>query len=59
MEEFLIKTTWDPEAAVWIAESGGVPGLVGEAASFGALVERVRFAVPELMDLNGAAVPSI
>lgn len=55
MEELLIKMTWDPEAAVWIAESDDVPGLVLESGSFDALVERVRFAVPELMELNGAA----
>lgn len=54
MEELLIKMTWDPEAAVWIAESDDVPGLVLESGSFDALVERVRFAVPELMELNGA-----
>lgn len=59
MEELLIKMTWDPEAAVWIAESDDVPGLVLESGSFDALVERVRFAVPELMELNGTAVPSI
>ena len=55
MEEFLIKMIWDPEAAVWIAESDDVPGLVLESGSFDALVERVRFAVPELMELNGTA----
>lgn len=55
MEELLIKMIWDPEAAVWIAESDDVPGLVLESGSFDALVERVRFAVPELMELNGAA----
>lgn len=53
MEELLIKFTWDPEAAVWIAESDDVPGLVLESGSFDALVERVRIAVPELLELNG------
>ena len=57
MEELLIKMTWDPEAAVWIAESDDVPGLVLESGSFDALVERVRFAVPELLELNTAAAP--
>ena len=55
MEELLIKMTWDPEAAVWIAESDDVPGLVLESGSFDALVERVRVTVPELLELNGAA----
>ena len=55
MEELLIKLTWDPEARVWIAESDDVPGLVLESGSFDALVERVRFTVPELLELNGTA----
>ena len=53
--ELLIKLTWDQEACVWIAESEDVPGLVLESGSFDALVERVRFAVPELLELNGTA----
>ena len=55
MQELLIKLTWDPEARVWIAESDDVPGLVLESGSFDALIERVRFTVPELLELNGTA----
>jgi len=44
---------WDDEAEVWIATSDEVPGLVLESGSFDALVERLRFAVPELLELNG------
>jgi hypothetical protein len=44
---------WDQEAGVWIATSEDVPGLVLESGSFDALVERVRYAVPELLELNG------
>lgn len=51
--ELSVKFTWDPEACVWIAESDDVPGLVLESGSFDALVERVRFTVPELLELNG------
>ena len=43
-----IKVLWDPDAAVWVAESEDVPGLVLESGSFDALVERLRYAVPEL-----------
>ena len=50
--ELLIKMTWDPEALVWIAESDDVPGLAMESGSFDALIERLRFAVPELLALN-------
>ncbi len=53
--ELLIKLIWDAEARVWIAESGDVPGLVLEFGSFDALIERVRFTVPELLALNGTA----
>ena len=59
MEELLIKLTWDAEARVWIAESDDVPGLVLESGSFDALIERVRFTVPELLELNGTAPASI
>lgn len=55
---YRITMTWDNEAAVWIATSEDVPGLVLESGSFDALIERLRFAVPELLELNGAASPS-
>ena len=55
MKELLIRLTWDPEACVWIAESDDVPGLVLESGSCEALLERVRFTVPELLELNGTA----
>ncbi len=48
-----IKFHWDNEAAVWIATSDDVPGLVLESGSFDALVERVKAAVPELITLYG------
>lgn len=55
--EILVRLIWDPEACVWVAESDDVPGLVLESGSFDALVERLRFAVPELLELNGGTVP--
>ena len=55
--ELTIKMTWDPEACVWIAESDDVPGLVLESGSFDALLERVRYAVPELLSLNHQQTP--
>ena len=48
-----IKLIWNDEAAVWVAASQDVPGLVLESGSFDALLERVRYAVPELIELNG------
>ena len=50
--EYIINFTWDNEANVWIATSNDIPGLVLESGSFDALLERTRFAVPELLALN-------
>ena len=47
-----IDLRWDGEAAVWIATSGDVPGLVLEDRSLMALLRRVRQAVPTLLELN-------
>ena len=49
---YLVKMTWDDEAAVWVATSDDVPVLVMESGSLDALIERVRFAIPELLQLN-------
>ena len=48
-----VEMIWDKETCVWIAESREVPGLVLESGSLDALTERVRIAVPELLELNG------
>ncbi len=48
-----IRATWDDEARVWVAESDDVPGLVLESGSLDALIERLRYAVPEMLALNG------
>jgi hypothetical protein len=53
MNEYRVDFLWDPDVNVWIATSEDVPGLVLESGSFDALVERVRFAIPELLELNG------
>lgn len=48
-----VKILWDSEAAVWVATSDDLPGLVLESGSCDALIERVKYAVPELMVTNG------
>ena len=53
MTEYTINFMWDPEADVWIASSNDIPGLILESGSIDALIERVKFAVPELLELNG------
>ncbi len=55
----MIHVVWDPEAAVWVAQSEDVPGLVLESGSFDALIERLRYAVPEMLALNGTKTDSL
>ena len=55
--EYTINLIWDNDASVWVATSEDVPGLTLESGSFDALIERIRFAVPELLDLNGESQP--
>ena len=50
--EYVINLIWDEEVGVWVATSEDVPGLVLESGSFDALIERVRFSIPELIKLN-------
>lgn len=52
MAEYTINCLWDGEADVWTATSDDIPGLVLESGSLDALMERVRFALPELIELN-------
>ena len=54
--ECVVDFTWDAEADVWIATSSDIPGLVLEAGSFDALLERTRYAIPELLALNANEV---
>ena len=51
--ELIVNLIWDNEAAVWVATSEDIPGLVLESGSLDALMERTRYAIPELMALNG------
>ncbi|WP_299968091.1 DUF1902 domain-containing protein [uncultured Oscillibacter sp.] len=55
--KYVVNLTWDPEASVWGATSDDIPGLVLESGSFDALLERVRFAAPELLELNSTERP--
>jgi predicted RNase H-like HicB family nuclease len=57
-EEFTVTAEWDSEAAVWVAESEDVPGLVTEAENLEALVAKLRTLIPELLEANGALPPT-
>jgi predicted RNase H-like HicB family nuclease len=50
---YVVRAEWDDEAAVWVASSEDVPGLVTGAATLEALVEKLRAIVPEMLELNG------
>ena len=52
---YVVNIIWDNEAAVYVATSDNIPGLVLESGSFDALIEKVRVAVPELLKLNNKA----
>jgi predicted RNase H-like HicB family nuclease len=57
MIEYTIMLTWDDEASVWIAESNYIPGLILESESFDELIERVKKAVPDLLEIEGKEHP--
>ena len=46
-----VKLIWDDEAEVWYTHTD-IPGLCLEAETFDALVEEVRLAAPEMLELN-------
>jgi predicted RNase H-like HicB family nuclease len=50
--EYKVSLTWDDEAYVWLASSADVPGLALESGSLDALMERVKVAIPDLLDLK-------
>ena len=48
-----VQARWDPEASVWIATSGDVPGLVVEADTWATMIEEAKLVLPELLSLSG------
>ena len=50
--EYTVNISWDEDANVWIAESSDIPGLVLESDSYDVLIERLKTAVPEMIDDN-------
>ena len=49
---YTVLFTWDEEARVWIATSPDIIGLVLESESLDKLMDRVKDAAPELIELN-------
>lgn len=54
---YYIDLLWDLEACVWVAISKDVPVLVLESGSYDTLIEHVRYAIPELLELNSKPTP--
>ena len=52
--EYTVNFLWDNEAGVWVATSDDISGLVLEGGSIDELFERVKYAAPEILSLNGA-----
>jgi hypothetical protein len=52
VEGYTITITFDEEAAVWYAINDDIP-IALESDSLDFLIERVKIAVPELLELNG------
>ena len=52
MTTYTITLTWDEEASVWVAGNDDIP-IALESDSLDLLMERVRNAIPELLELNG------
>jgi predicted RNase H-like HicB family nuclease len=52
----VVTATWDPDAAVWVAESSDVPGLATEAESIEALVAKLKDIIPELLEINAGTL---
>jgi hypothetical protein len=47
-----VLLTWDDEASKWYALNDDIP-IVLEDASLDRLIDRVKMAAPELLELNG------
>jgi predicted RNase H-like HicB family nuclease len=53
VKPFFVRAEWDEEAAVWVATSDDVPGLVTEEATMEGLIQKLRIIIPELLEANG------
>jgi len=52
-QAYMISAFWDAEAAVWVASSDDVPGLVTEADTMEQLVAKLKLLIPDLLEANG------
>jgi len=52
-QTYMINAFWDADAAVWVASSDDVPGLVTEADTMELLVAKLKVLIPDLLEANG------
>jgi hypothetical protein len=52
VDEYTIAIKFDEEASVWYALNDDIP-ITLESDSIDELIERVKLAIPELLELNG------
>lgn len=50
----VVKVHWDEEAEVWVAVCDEL-GIALESGSYDALIEKIKVAVPEMIEANGIA----
>jgi hypothetical protein len=50
---YKVDIEWDDEGNEWVATSDDVRGLVLNCGSVDVLIERVRFVIPDLIDVSG------
>jgi hypothetical protein len=58
MKTHFVHCEWDDEAQVWYVAHSTVPGLATEAAEPGALLQKLRVLIPELLELNAGGGPA-
>jgi hypothetical protein len=56
MSVYNVDLRWDDEADVWFASSKDVPGLALESGSLDALMERVKYAVVDILGIKDAKI---
>ena len=58
MKAITVHAHWDDTAAVWVATSDDVEGLVVEASSAEELAQELKAIIPVLLSMNGNASSS-
>lgn len=56
MAQWTIRADYDPEARVWYAVDGDIPGLAADADTLEALAAKVGSMLPTLLDIHAGDV---